>query len=177
MDAFPSKKQDSPRRLGSVARVAVCGLLAVAAAALPRAGLAQDERDTVFPTAHDPDFGDAGPALAEFLRRQRGAPRGAHQHFCIVGYQRDSGYRRALVLWREGGKLVVWNAVSDPAARNASIADSRRVLDLTKDVVARDADIAASSWLVTRAWVARVEQDCAEHGTAYTVARTASKGR
>ena len=65
----------------------------------------------------------------------------------------------------------VWNSVSDPAYFEDSIKWARSNLDLTKDVVATEADIGGSTYLVTRAWVDEILRSCAARGAQYTVSR------
>ena len=123
-----------------------------------------------FDTRADPQFGDARPALRVYLAQQRPRWR-APQHFCVVGYVQPSGTRSAQVHWREGSRLILWEGASDPAFARDAIKSSRRDLDLSRDVVADEAAVAGSTYLVTRAWVRKVLTDCAAKGIRYTIRR------
>lgn len=89
-------------------------------------------------------------------------------HFCAVGYRERDGGRRAWAWWREGNALILWDASLDPADP-VSLLDSTRILHLDRDVVASSAGVHGSTYLVTRAWVDKVEKDCQEHGDRFVV--------
>jgi hypothetical protein len=128
---------------------------------------AQDAGDSAFDTRTDPAFGDPTDALREFLRDQR-VHTHRPQHFCIVGYRSASGDdKRAWVHWTEGHKIILWRGAADPQSAKTAIARSRVVRDLKKDVVATEADIKGSTYLVTRAWVERLVSDCEARGAKY----------
>ena len=115
---------------------------------------AQEPGDTPFDFRADAAFGDAAVPLRELSKGKRG-------HFCVVGYQGPAESRRAWVVWREGRRIILWEG--------SSIAHSRRVLRLKKDVVRTEADLKGSTYLVTRAWVDRVTADCARRGVQYDI--------
>ena len=46
---------------------------------------------------------------------------------------------------------------------------SRRILDLERDVVESEADVAGSTYLVTREWVSKQKARCDRHGVAVEV--------
>ena len=131
---------------------------------------AQDAQRATFATRADPHFGSAVKPLRAYLAKAKPRWRAA-QHFCVVGYIRPSGDRTAQIHWREGKRLILWEGASEPAFARDAIRDSRRDLSLTKDVVADEAAVNGSSYLVTRAWVAGVLADCARAGTRYTIRR------
>ena len=119
----------------------------------------------------DRDFGDPRPALAGYLHAHR--HRRTAQHFCVVGYvpgpdSNGKVLRFAQVHWREGGRLILWEG-TDPYEPREALKRSRRDLDLRTDVVATDADVGGSTYLVTRAWVRQVLADCAARGRRYTL--------
>jgi hypothetical protein len=157
---------------GIGALLATAGCAAVPGAPAQKALAADAARPatgTIFDTRTAQYFGDATVPLKAYLAAAQTAPAGP-QHFCIVGYD-HSGDRSALVHWREGNRLIQWDGASDPAYAEDAIRNARSDLDLTKDVVATDADINSSTYLVTRAWVDRVLADCAARGAEYTVSR------
>lgn len=115
----------------------------------------------------DAAFGDARPALRQFLARAVPRPRGG-QHFCIIAY-RGAGWSNAWMHWREGRMLVLWEGRGEPGYPDDSIAHSRRQLDLTRDVVPTPDDINGSTYLIDRPWLNRTLADCRAHGVSYTV--------
>lgn len=131
--------------------------------------LAQDSGDVPFDTRADAAFGDPTLALREFLR-DRHIKSHKPQHFCAVGYQDASGMsRRAWVHWPQGGQIILWEGATDPASAKTAIARSRRVTDLGKDVVATEAEVKGSTYLVMRSWVDRITKECDARGAKYTV--------
>jgi len=126
--------------------------------------LAQDTGDIAFDFRNEGAFGDPTRALREFLHSQRVARRKPAQSFCIVGYQSSTANdKRAWIHWPQGHKLILWSGGT------AALANSRRITDLTKDVVASEADIQGSTYLVTQAWANQVLSDCATRGIKYQV--------
>ena len=138
------------------------------------AAIAQEATDTFFDTRKAQYFGDATAALAEYLKSEQPLAQ-RHHHFCVVGYQGRDKTRRAYVHWREGHKLILWEGSTDPDHASESIKNSRRQLDLSKDVVKSEADVGGSSYLVTESWVAKVKADCAKHGNTYSVSSSQNK--
>ncbi len=121
-----------------------------------------------FDTRYSPYYGDARPALKTFLAEE--PPLASRtQRFCIVGYRGESDL--AWVHWREGRRLILWEGRVAPEFKREAISQSRRDLDLRKDVVATEAEVAGSTYLVTRAWVAKTIADCRRHGVRYSIAR------
>ena len=122
---------------------------------------AQAPKDRIFDTRSVPVFNNPPPALQDFLRTQHTS---GQQHFCIIGYQgstKADRSKRAWIHWTEGRKIILWTG--------GPIARSRRVIDLTKDVVATDSEVKGSTNLVTRAWVNRVVVNCQSHGAKYQI--------
>lgn len=141
----------------------------------PAAENAASDMGTIFDTRTAEHFGDATVPLKSYLAAAEPPPAGP-QHFCIIGYDPgpdDNGAdgKMAYVHWKEGKRLIQWNSVSDPAYFKDSIKWARSNLDLTKDVVATEAEIGGSTYLVTRAWVDEILRSCAARGAQYTVSR------
>ena len=127
---------------------------------------AQDPGDTAFDYRADAGFGDPSAGLREFLRTRHVRKT---QHFCAVGYRDSSGgNKRAWIIWAEGRKILDWTGSSDPAFATHSVARSR-VIDLERDVVATEAGLKGSTYLVTRAWVSSLQTDCKARGVQYEV--------
>jgi hypothetical protein len=130
---------------------------------------AQDAGDVAFDTRSDAAFGDATVPLQEFLRAQHVRSHRV-QHFCVAGYQSASGdVQRAWIHWTEGRKIILWRGASNSQSAKTSIARSRVITDLKKDVVPTEADIKGSTYLVTQAWVDRLIADCQARGAKYEV--------
>jgi len=94
-------------------------------------------------------------AMVAYVANAKGA-----QHLCVVPYD-----HYAWVYWQEGRRLILWEGSPHADA----LVRSRRVLDLDKDVVATEADVAGSTYLVTKAWVRDTLRDCREYGMRYTI--------
>jgi len=108
-------------------------------------------------------FHNAQPAIKRFIATAK--PRlSGDQHFCVVSYPIGDGY--AWVHWLEGNQLIYWRGAAD-GPPDDTIAFSTRKLDLAKDVVATDEDIAGSTYLVSRKWVNDRLADCKARGKRY----------
>ncbi len=136
---------------------------------------AQGAGSRFFNTKWDKSFGYARPALNKYLDAQPPLKQ-ERQHFCIVGYDNGQNVKQAYVYWREGQKLILWEGTRLPEYAAESIVNSRSQLDLTKDVVKSEADIAGSTYLVTEAWVASIKNDCKKKGAKYSIKRLARRG-
>ena len=124
---------------------------------------------STFDTRTANGFGDLRAGLAGYLAHVRPRAVGP-QHFCVIGYEPadDPGVTRfALIHWREGRRLIRWLG-TDPEFSADALRFAREI-DLQHDVVATGAEIAGSTYLVTRAWVAAVIADCAAAGARYTI--------
>lgn len=151
------------------AMVLAMTVLAAPVPELGAAGAAEPARPT-FDTRADPLFGDATGALMTYLD-SREVWRGGPQHFCVVGYRHWTGERTAEVHWVEGKRLILWEPAADRDFARSAIRDSRRDLDLTKDVVPTRAGLMGSTYRVTQGWLDRTLADCAAKGASYTIKR------
>jgi hypothetical protein len=106
-------------------------------------------------------FSNYNAVVGRYLR-QKSPHRRARA--CVVGH-RIAGQRKetAWVIWRGGDKLILWWGGGDDLNR------SNRILSLRRDVVASDAAVGTSTYLVSRQWVAMVERKCAQAGRYVTV--------
>jgi len=125
--------------------------------------LSPAQQMTAFAPRTDPAFGDARAALSRLVAEHAPRVRGP-QHFCTIGYRGGEG-ANAWVYWREANRLILWQG----GAEDDALLHSTRSLDLAADVVATEADIAGSTYRVTRAWVAARLADCAARGDHYTL--------
>jgi hypothetical protein len=131
--------------------------------------------ETHFQVDGDPNFGDPRALLRRFLLDSHVA--GAKpQHFCVLGREsvrkgvRD---RTALIFWREGNKLILWEGQQPPWA----LVDSRRLWDLARDVVDTLEQVRGSTYLLTKAWVEEKRHDCAVDGESLIVAAAERSNR
>ena len=124
-------------------------------------------RAPTFDTAADPRFGNPRAGLNAMMRDYQ-THRPGPQHFCVVGYRYPDGGRGAWIVWREGRRHILWEGWSDPLDRVASIARSRRNLDMATDVVP-DGTFNSSTYMIFRREQRAVEADCARYGRRYTL--------
>jgi hypothetical protein len=101
-------------------------------------------------------FSNYYAVVAQYLR-QKSPQRRARA--CIVGLRIDGQNNQAWVIWRGGGRLILWEGGGDN-----NLNRSRRNLSLRRDVVASDAATGTSTYLVSRPWVAALERKCARSG-------------
>jgi hypothetical protein len=112
------------------------------------------------------------PALKGLASTQKS--KAAMQHFCVIGYQLErsadsSASKIAWVYWKEQNSLIYWEPAAQGFEPKDTLIHSRRQLDLAQDVVATQADVGSSSYLVSRDWVNSVLKDCQKRGTRYTL--------
>lgn len=126
---------------------------------------AQSADDITFDIATTPIFSDYQLILAGYLQKQK---RKGHHDFCVVGYIHTDNTKTAWVIWKQAGKLILWEpGVATPGVATpdvAALTQSRRVLDLKHDVVNTDDDVHGSTYLVTKAWVKQIHDDCSRAG-------------
>jgi hypothetical protein len=111
-------------------------------------------------------------ALKSLLASQRTA--NTRQHFCVIGYVSDQDAsptpsKMAWVYWREKQKLILWVAAAQGFESKETLLRSRRSLDLVTDVVPTDADIAGSTYHVSKTWVNALLKDCKDRGMSYAL--------
>jgi hypothetical protein len=83
---------------------------------------------------------------------------------CILGEQAADRSKWAWVIWQRGKTMLLWGG------GESSMTSSRRILDLTRDVVAAEADMHGSTYLVTRTWVNAQRRRCEQFGTQIDIA-------
>lgn len=126
-----------------------------------------------FSVERDRGYRPVAPALNAFLKHHKAAA-GKHT-LCVVGYERSTkeGHRptrSSWVFWAKGNSLTLWEpAAAGSGATAQMLLQSRRVLDLDRDVVEHEADVKGSAYLVSRDWVDKVIRDCQTHGRTYTL--------
>ncbi len=92
-------------------------------------------------------------------------------HFCVVVATGTTAppagsYTWAYVHWREAARLYTFGQSDEPMS---DLTMFKAPLDLHKDVVASERQIAGSTYRVTRARMAHVLQHCARAGTSVVV--------
>lgn len=132
---------------------ATCGMLWPLSCA--RSLAADGIPDQPFSIAADSDFKGYAETVKQFARRHR--LKGIND-FCIVGYSAADRSRYAWVIWRQGQKIILWDA------GDADLDLSRRQIDMKKDVVGSDRELQGSTYLVTRAWVDDLIAACNRDG-------------
>jgi hypothetical protein len=146
-------------------------IAALFSAMSPFAACAKTTPETAYATFRadrEPGYLPVKTALQALARD--GAARGA-QHFCVIGYvgTAASPAKFAWVHWREKKRLIYWLPAADGFAPKDTLLRSTRSLDLAQDVVATDAEVGSSSFLVSRPWVDGVIKDCKARGVNYVV--------
>jgi hypothetical protein len=77
----------------------------------------------------------------------------------------NNGASNAMVYWREGRALILWEPDrSDANRRRHELVWSRRFLSLDKDVVPTLADVGGSSFLLTRQMARDMVRECVRDG-------------
>ena len=110
----------------------------------------------VFDVKRDKHFSQYREPLMNYLRS-----RGIHKsaNVCILGEKHTDGTKSAWVIWRAGNTMLLWDG------GESSMIASRRILDLTRDVVASDSALHGSTYLVTKGWVEGQANRCQRLGT------------
>ena len=121
--------------------------------------------ETHFQVEGDPHFGSPRALLRRFLLDSH-ASGATPQHFCVLGRELANRDRTALIFWREGNKLILWEGQQPPWR----LFLSRRLWDLRRDVVDTPREVNGSSYLLTRDWVEEMRHACALEGESLTVA-------
>ena len=80
-----------------------------------------------------------------------------------MGYVTRDNLKNAFVVW-EKKQIIIWYGGDDPLY-------SSQIVHLNSDVVPSEADLHGSTYLVTRAWVAKVTDACAESGITLHIPR------
>ena len=84
-------------------------------------------------------------------------------HICLIG-ESVRAEKLVWVIWQEGGRLILWEE------GESSLRNSRRQIDLAKDVVPNEEDVHGSTYLITESWLAALRAECATNGIELIVA-------
>ncbi len=101
-------------------------------------------------------FSNYRAVVSRYLRQQ--SPQ-KPARACVIGLGGGVQNSLAWVIWRSGGRLILWQGEGDD-----DLTHSPRYLSYQDDVVATDADVGTSTYLVSRRWVAALERKCAQSG-------------
>lgn len=85
-------------------------------------------------------------------------------NFCVVSHG-DVNYQYTWVYWQEGKAIILW----EPSKEIVDLATSRRYIHLPQDIVANQADLHGSTYLVTSQWVNSLLKDCQVNGKKFTL--------
>jgi len=75
----------------------------------------------------------------------------------------------AMIYWKEGRALILWEPRSFGTDRRHELVWSKRFLSLDKDVVPTLTDVGGSNYLVTRQWARQVIRDCVRNGEKFVL--------
>ena len=78
---------------------------------------------------------------------------------CVIGFTINGEDDTAWIIWRGGGRLILWEGGGDD-----NLEHSRRNLSLRDDFVPTGSDIGTSTYLESRTWLASLERRCATVG-------------
>lgn len=109
-----------------------------------------------------PGFENPENLLQQLVRAKRG---GHTNTFCVIGQKDSLGRVTAWIHWVNRGALIWW----EPSRPPMPLAQSRRYLSLTKDVVESEEMLQGSTYLVTRTWVNQLISNCAKTGDKFTI--------
>ncbi len=135
-------------------------LVAVFVAVIPVVAQSVETELATFKVSDDTEFAHYREPLVDYLR-SRHVTRGTR--VCILGEQASDGSKLAWVIWSGGNSMILWGG------GESSMISSRRILNLKRDVVASETDVAGSTYLVTRAWVSKQQARCDEYGVSVEI--------
>jgi hypothetical protein len=84
-------------------------------------------------------------------------------------YYFGNGASNAMVYWKEGRALILWEPHLAGTDRRHELVWSRRFLSLDKDVVPTLTDVGGSNYLITRDWTRQVLRDCVHNGAKFVL--------
>ena len=122
-----------------------------------------------------PDYYDPLPALKEVVAEKAKSRR--NTFYVSRVYFFDNGANHAMVYWKEGRALILWEPYLTGTERKHELVWSRRFLSLDKDVVPTLNDVGGSNYLVTREWARRTIQKCVRYGEKFVIYKSSGKYR
>jgi hypothetical protein len=121
----------------------------------------------------DPDYAHPLPALKQVVAEK--ARNRRNTFYVSRVYYFGNGANNAMVYWKEGRALILWEPYLSVTDRRHELVLSRRFLSLDKDVVPTLADVSGSNYLVTRDWARQVIRDCVRNGERFILYKTIRK--
>jgi len=108
-----------------------------------------------FNVMDDPIFGTAKTTIEAYARARHA--KGVN-NFCVLGQLTEDRGKSAWIIWRQKKEIILWEGQNLVSTR------PRRLIKLDKDVVASEAKLHGSSYLVTRQWVRDLISECDKAG-------------
>ncbi len=110
----------------------------------------------VFDIAKDADFTNYWQVVSHYIRKRQSQK---STQVCLLGQRAADSSKLAWVIWQAGQEMVLYEQ------GETDLKQSRRKLNLKKDVVENEAALNGSTYLVTREWVAQLSDACRQYGT------------
>ena len=110
----------------------------------------------VFDIAKDADFANYQQVVSHYIRKRQTQK---STQVCLLGQTASDSSKLAWVIWQAGQEMILYEQ------GETDLKQSRRKLNLKKDVVENEAALNSSTYLVTREWVAQLSQACQQYGT------------
>ena len=135
--------------------------LAAALLALSAEAAAANAFGQTFDMDHATEFDGYKGIVGAYIQKRK--PHVAN-HACVLGQIAEDHSKVAWVLWEQGGELILYETGT------TELSQSRRRLNLNKHVVANEADLHGSTYLITRDWLSQLRAACRRHGNKIRIA-------
>lgn len=104
-------------------------------------------------------------ALQQFVSHYAGNAKAKPQHIYIASIKTESGENTLYAYWKEDQSILLMNFFTQAVEEEGlSWLHHKARVDLKTDVVATEAEMSGSNYLVTRAWADNIIQACRERG-------------
>ncbi|MFZ6731251.1 hypothetical protein ACO0LG_04935 [Undibacterium sp. Ji42W] len=104
-------------------------------------------------------------ALQQFVSHYAGNAKNKPQHIYIASVKTESGENTVYAYWKEDQSILIMNFFTQVVEEDGlSWLHHKARIDLKTDVVATEAEMSGSNYLVTRAWAANIIKTCRERG-------------
>jgi hypothetical protein len=104
-------------------------------------------------------------ALQQFVSHYAGNAKAKPQHIYIASVKTESGENALYAYWKEDQSILLMNFFTQAVEEEGlSWLHHKARVDLKTDVVATEAEMSGSNYLVTRAWADNIIQACRERG-------------
>lgn len=105
-------------------------------------------------------FSDYESVVGTYIRNVSTHPT---NHICLIG-ENVRAEKLVWVIWQEGGRLILWEE------GQSNLRNSRRQIDLAKDVVPSEGDVHGSTYLIAESWLAALRAACVTNGIELIIA-------